>query len=182
MTIPFVVVAFCYYKIDNPDEKCFGLVNIVIRLIFYVFLFVTGVIAIIATTRGRKFERLKFEPITLSVSLITFLVIIYHLTFRGHIYGDKWIYAETKSLSNISSYQYLTLRKNGNFTVGLFAADFGCSFSGEFRKIGDTIVFDKRIIDKTNEKITTTYWLQPDKLVPLFDTTGKITFVIKSEE
>jgi hypothetical protein len=183
LTIPFVFVAFGYYKTYNPDEGCLGgLFDQLLIVIFISVLLLTGILAIVATSWKRQSEKSKFEPITLSISLITFLFLIYDMIFRGHSNGDKWIYAENKNLNNIPFTQNLTLRKNGNFTVGLFDPSFDCAFSGEYKRIGDTIILDKETIDKTHVKMTTIYLLQSGKLVPLFDTVNKITFTIKEIE
>jgi hypothetical protein len=174
-TIPFVVIAFGYYKFDNPDKKCNVPIYAIIILFFFGSLLLTGILAGVATFQKRRFDKQTPEPITFSISLVTVLFIIYNLTFRGHTNGDKWIYAENKRLNNIFPSQDLTLRKNGNFT---YSPDSDCSISGEYKKRGDTIFLDKKTIDRVNGEITTIYLLKSNKLVPLFDTTNKITFTI----
>lgn len=171
LTIPFVVIAFGYYKIENPDAICNGPISAVIMLVFWGFLLLTGILAAIATFKKKQFDKPTPEPITLTISLITLLFIIYSMAFRGHTNGDKWIEAENKNLNDWQESKWLTLRKNGNFT---FSPNADCRFSGEFKKIGDTIILDKNIID-TN-KISSVYLLKANKLVPLFDTKNKITF------
>jgi len=175
-TLPFVVVAFCYYKFDNPDEKCNVPIYAIIALFFFVLLLLTGALAGVATFQKRRSDKQGPEPITSSISLVTVLFLIYSLTFRGHTAGDKWIYAENKKLNNIFPAQDLTLRKNGNFT---YSPDSDCSFSGEYKKRGDTIFFDKKSIDIVNEEIAAIYLLKSNKLVPFYDTGNKITFTTK---
>ena len=179
LTIPFVVVAFGYYQFYNPDEKCLGLIDVIIILVFYGFLLLTGILALVGTLRKKQSDKQTPEPITFSISLVTFLFLIYNFTFRGHTHGDKWIYAENKNLDEQFPSQDLSLRKNGNFT---FSPNLDCSISGEYKKIGDTIIFDKETIDRTNKQMTTTYLLKSNKLTPLFDTVNKITFTITETE
>jgi hypothetical protein len=179
LTIPFVIVVFGYYNIFNPDEVCIGgPIDQIIILIAFSLLIVTGILALVATLRKKHSDKPTPEPISLSISLITLLFLIYDLTFRGHTKGDEWIYAENKDIKQISFSQNLTLRKNGNFTVGLTDPYLDCSFSGKYKKVGDTIILDKEIISKTSGKLAAIYLLQSDKIVPLVDTTNKIVFTV----
>ena len=152
LTIPFVVVIFWYYKIENPDVVCNGPISAIIMLIFWVFLLLTGILAAIATLRKRQLDKPSPEPISLLISLVTLLFLIYSITLRGHRNGDKWIYAECKNLNDWQESKDLTLRKNGNFT---FSPNSDCAFSGEFKKIGDTIILSKKTIDMTTNEMTT---------------------------
>ncbi|MFT3705550.1 MAG: hypothetical protein QM802_24485 [Agriterribacter sp.] len=176
LTIPFVVVTFGYYKLDNPDEICLGPIYAIIMIAVYGVLLLTGFLAAVATFRRRPTDdKPTPEPITLSISLVALLFIVYDLTLRGHRNGEKWIDAECKNLSDMAESQRLSLRKNGNFT---FSPNLDCAFSGEYKKIGDTIIFDKEMIEKIIPEMTTVYLLRSDKLIPLFDTINKITFTI----
>jgi hypothetical protein len=178
MTTPFVAFAFAYYKFWNPDYSCQGMADIAINFIFYPLLIITVILALVGAVRKRQSANLKAEPITLSIILLTILFLIYNSTLRGHTNGDKWICAESKNSSLLST-QDLTLRKNGNFTVDLNHADFGCSISGRYKKSGDTIVLEEAAINRTDEKMTTTYLVRSNQLIPLLDTANKTTFDIK---
>jgi hypothetical protein len=164
LTIPFVLVTFVFYKLSNPDAVCNGPLTAIIMVVVYGSLLLIGIFAAVAAFRKKQFDKPTPEPITLTISLITLLFIIYDMTFRGHTNGDIWIEAENKNLSDWQESKWLTLRKNGNFT---FSPNADCGFSGKFKKIGDTIILDKDIIH-TNE-ISSVYLLKVDKLVPLFD-------------
>ena|GEM_PF-6712750 len=175
LTIPFVVVTFGYYKIANPDAVCNGPISAIIMLILWGLLLLTGVLAAFAMLRKSKVEKQTPEPITLLISVVTLLFVIYNMMFRGHRNGDKWIYAENINSNDWQESKHLTLRKNGNFT---FSPNSDCAFSGEFKKIGDTIILDKKTIDMTANEMATVYLLKSNKLLPLFDTANKITFNI----
>jgi len=176
LTLPFVIVTAGYYKIDNPDEMCNSPLSAIIFLAIYCILFLTGILAFTATFRKRPRDKPTPEPISLSISSIAMLLIIYNLTLRGHRKGDEWIHAKNKNLTDVQESQDLTLRKNGNFT---FCPNFDCAFSSKYERVGDTIIFDKEMIDKVAPEMTTAYLLKADKLIPLFDTVNKITFKIQ---
>lgn len=129
--------------------------------------------------RKRKLNKTKFEPVTLSITTVTFIILIFYPLLAGHTRGVKWISAENKDKTQLISRQTLTLRKNGNFTVDLVEADFSCSISGKYKKVGDTILLDEATIERTNSKIASTYLVQKSQLVPLIDTINKITFKIE---
>ncbi|MFT3679929.1 MAG: hypothetical protein QM791_06630 [Ferruginibacter sp.] len=179
LTIPFAAVTYGYYKISNPDEICNSLLSSIITIAIYCFLLLTGILAAIAIFRKRPTGKPTPEPISFSIALVTVLFIMYNLALRGHRNGEKWIYAENKNLSDVSESQGLTLRKNGNFT---FYPNADCAFSGEYKKTGDTIIFDKEMIDRIMPEMTTVYLLKSNRLVPLFDTANKITFTIAGSE
>lgn len=174
LTIPFIVVTFGYYKICNPDEICNSPLSALIIIAVYCILLLTGILATIATFHKRQSDK-TLEPISLSILLITSLFIIYNLTLRGHRSGDEWIHAENKNLNDESESQSLTLRKNGNYT---FYPNSDCAFSGQYKKVGDTIFFDKEMIHKKVPEMTDAYLLKSNKLIPLFETENKITFTI----
>ena len=97
---------------------------------------------------------------------------------RGHTTGEKYLTAENKTARAINERQILTLKKNGNFTITFNSTDFSCSFSSTYKKVGDTIIFDKSIIEKTASKMTTEYFINEKQIIPILDTTDKITFNI----
>lgn len=173
LTLPFIVVTFGFYKLSNPDAVCKGPISAIVMLISLGLLLLTGILAAIATLRKGQFDKPRPDPITLSISMITLLFIIYSMTIRGHRKGDIWIEAENKNLNNWQESKWLTLRKNGNFT---FSPNADCAFSGGFRKTGDTIILDKNTIG-INE-ISSVYLLKSNELVPLSDTTSKIIFTV----
>lgn len=179
LTIPFVVVTYGYYKVVNPDEYCNGPLSAMIILAIYSFLLLTGVLAGVATFRKRQYDKQTPEPISLFILVIALLFILYNLTLRGHRNGEVWIHAENKNLQAGLEPQGLTLRKNGNFT---FNPNSDCAFSGEYKKIGDTIIINKESTSKGIPEIAPTYIVKSSKLIPLVDTTDKITFTILNSE
>ena len=171
-------MTFGYCKFNNPDEKCQGLANLMFDGFFIILFLISLILALRGIFRKRKLNKTKFEPITLSITTVTFIILIFYPLLVGHTRGDKWISAENKDTTQLISRQNLTLRKNGNFTVDLIEADFSCSISGKYKKAGDTILLDEATIHRTNSKITSKYLLQKNDLVPLIDTINKITFKI----
>ena len=180
--MPFVFIAYGYYKTFNPDEKCIGgVIDVLILLVFYGLLFLFGMLALVGIFWKRQGEKLFFEPISFTLALATVFLLGYHLTFRGHTIGDEWIVAQNRDTPGSLSTQTIALRRNGNFTVTLYNADLDCSFSGKYKHSGDTIFLDNKTIGKTDESLTTVYLIRPGKLIPLFDTANKRTFHIVVE-
>ena len=176
--VPFIIVAFLTLAVKNPDNNCYGLADLMLDIIWYGLIVLTGVFAIVGCFRQHKTGNLKIEPITLLVITIAILAIVYNFTLRGHSHGEIWIFAESKkSKSSTSSYGIL-LRKNNNFTITNHYLDFGCSFSGQYQKHGDTIKLNQEIVDKGDERFTATYLLKENYLIPLIDTTNKFHFKI----
>ena len=167
-----------YCKFNDPDEKCKGLANSMFNGFFILLLLTSLILALRGVFRKRKLKKTKFEPITFSITSVTFIILIFYPLLAGHTRGVKWISAENKDKSQLTSKQNLTLRKNGNFTVDLVEADFSCSISGKYKKAGDTVLLDEATIDRTNSKITSKYLIQKNEIVPLIDTINKITFKI----
>ena len=178
LTVPLIILTFCYCKLYNPDEQCGGLANVMIDLFFYIFLLVTIIFALIGAFRKTQLLKTKFEPITLSILILTLLILVTCSFLTGHTNGEKWIYAANKKSIHTLSKQSLTLRKNGNFTVNLDEVDFSCSISGSYIKDRDTILLNQAAIDKTNAQMTSIYLLKSNELIPLLDTINKITFLI----
>jgi hypothetical protein len=173
-------VTLAYCKFNNPDEKCQGLVDLMINGFFIILFIITIILALIGIFRRQQLQKTQFEPITISITILTFIILIFNVFSNRHNSGEKWIEAVNRDSTNVISKQILTLRKNGNFTVDLIEADFGCSISGIFKKSGDTIILSQKTIDKTNPRMTTTYLLKSNEIIPLFDTVNKITFRIKN--
>jgi hypothetical protein len=180
LVVPLIVLTFGYCKLHNPDERCEGLANIMIDLFFYISLLVTIILSLVGTFRKTQLLKTKFEPITFLIIILTLLILVIFAFLPGHTKGEKWIYAENKNSTHTVSKQNLTLRKNGNFTVDLIEADFNCSISGSYLKKGDTILLDQVTIDRTypDSKMTSTYLMKSNELIPLFDTINKTTFNI----
>ena len=151
-----------------------------IDLFFYISLLVTIILSLVGTFRKTQLLKTKFEPITFSITILTLFILVIFAFLPGHTNGEKWIYAENENSTHLVSKQNFTLRKNGNFTVDLIEADFGCSISGSYLKKGDTILLDQATIDRTHpdSKMSSTYLMKSNELIPLFDTINKTTFNI----
>jgi energy-coupling factor transporter transmembrane protein EcfT len=181
LTLPFVLVVSFYYRYSNPDIKCFGLFDVVLKIVGYSLLFLTATIAFIGTVWKRKAGESTFDPASFAVLLFAVLAFIFHGFLNGHTRGDKWIYAESKASAIVGS-QDLTLRKNGNFTININAADFGCSISGRFSQKEDTIFFDDKASGSLPSRMKASYLLKSNRLVPIGDTIGKLSLDIVSKQ
>jgi hypothetical protein len=177
--IPLITLTFGYCKSHDPDEQCSGLADMMINILFYISFLVTIILSLVGTFRKTQLLKTKFEPITFSVTTLTLLILVIFSLLPGHTKGEKWIFAESKNSIHSVSKQNLTLRKNGNFTIDLIEADFGCSISGHYTKKSDTIILDQAAIDKSDSQMTSMYLMKSNELIPLLVTTNKITFSIR---
>ena len=167
-----------YHYFNDPDNICQGLADMVRNALLYAFLLVALTLAAFANFKKQQHTTLKFEPISMTVTILTLILLGYNFFDHGHTTGEKYLTAENKTVNLGSERQVLTLRKNGNFTITFSATDFSCSVSSIYKQLGDTIVFDKSIIDKTASKMTTKYLIKEKQIIPISDTTDKILFNI----
>lgn len=172
-----LTIAFCI--LHNPDTDCNGLANMMTDTIFYALLVITITLALTGIFRKRQSNKFKAEPISALLLIISLLILVFYANLEGHTNGEKWLTAGYTQTGNSLSTQKLLLRKNGDFTISLYEADFGCDISGSFTKKGDTIYLDEASVAKTNPNISSVYLMQSNKLIPLLDTINKITFTIK---
>jgi hypothetical protein len=178
LTLPFVLVTLVYHYFNDPDNICQGLADMVRNALLYVFLLVTLTLAAFANFKKRQHTNLKFEPISMTLTILTLILLGYSFFDRGHTTGETYLTAENRTVNLGSERQVLTLRKNGNFTITFNATDFSCSVSSIYKQVGDTIIFDKSIIDKTASSVTTKYLIKGKQIIPISDTTDKILFNI----
>lgn len=154
-------------RLNLSDNGCTGLIEGIYIILLFILFAVTIPLSLMATFRKRQSHNKKPEPITLSITLFTFCVLIIGKGFGDDFKGSKWIYAKA-NIHELES-QTLTLRKNGTFKVDLGHIDFSCSFSGQYQKHGDTIFLDKDVVDQTNSLLATKYLLQDTLLKPIID-------------
>lgn len=165
LTLPFIIVTFLYLKLNLADNGCWGLIEGMYTIVLFILFAVTIPLAFWATYRKRQTSNGKLEPLTLTITTLTLCVLIGGKIFGEDFKGRTWIYAETSR--QILSSQNLTFRTNGTFKVVLNEADFSCYFSGQYRKLGDTILLDNDVIDQTNSLLTIKYLLSGNLLKPL---------------
>jgi len=151
----------------------------------FIILFAVSIwLAFRGTFRKKEINKRKPEPITLTITLVTLVILIVGKIFGQDFKGSTWIYAETNG--DKLETQALTLRKNGTFKVDLGHVNFSCFFSGHYQRQGDTIILDKDVVGQTNSLLTTKYLLQDTLLVPLNDTNVDNTrlseFVVNSKK
>jgi hypothetical protein len=176
LTLPFVLVTLVYNYFNDPDDMCQGLADMVRNVLLYTFLLLTLTLAVFAISEKQQFANLKFEPFSMTVTILTLIFLLFSFFYRGHTNGEIYLTAENKTARPINEKQVLTLRKNGNFTITFSETDFSCSVSSIYKQVGDTIIFDNSIIDKTASKMTTKYLIKEKQIIPISDTTDKIFF------
>ena len=167
LTLPFIVLTLLYLRLNLSDNGCWGLIELIYSVGLWIFLAVTFIISTIATLRKKQSERLKAEPYSLTITLVTLFTLIVVGLWGDNLKGAKWVEAKSQNYNAQPSAQDLTLRKNGTFTVYLREDDFTCYYSGDYKKLGDTVSFEKSIIEQTNSKMTVQYLLKDKTLLPL---------------
>lgn len=172
LTFPFVLVTSLYLRLQLSDNGCCGLIELIYTIALLIFLALTFAISIVATLRKRQSQTLKAEPYSLTTTLVTLLALLIGGLWGDNLKGAKWIEAKSQNYNGQPSAQELTLRKNGTFTVYLREDDFTCYYSGDYRKVSDTVTFDNETISKTDFKLTTQYLLKDDVLYPLTNSVG----------
>ncbi len=159
-------------RLQLSDNGCWGLIELIYTIALWIFLALTFIISVIATFRKRQSQTLKTEPYSLTVTVVTLLALLIGGLWGDNLKGAKWIEARSQNYNGQPSAQALTLRKNGTFTVHLREDDFTCYYSGDYRKVGDTVTFDNETIGKTDFKLTTQYLLKGNVLYPLTNSVG----------
>jgi hypothetical protein len=177
-------LTYFYLRLCLADNGCSGLLDLFLGFGFIILFAISFWLAFKATFRKRDPNKSKPEPIILTITLLTIIVLIIGKTFGEDFKGKRWIHAETNS--DELERQFLTLRKNGTFRVVLGHVDWSCYFSGPYQVHGDTILLDKKVIDQTSSLLTTKYLLQDSLLIPINDMNTDSTkfreFIIKSKE
>ena len=183
LAVPFIVVTYFYLRFTLADSGCSGLLDLFFGIVFIILFAVSVWLAFRGAFRKREINKGTPEPITLTITLLTLTLLIVGKFFGQDFKGSTWIYA--KANTDKLETQALTLRKNGTFKVDLGHVDFSCYFSGNYQKLGDTIVLDKDVIAQTNSQLTSNYLLQDTLLIPIKDTNTDSTefsvFVISSK-
>ena len=101
------------------------------------------------------------------------MTLVVALLWGDNLKGTKWIEAKSENYDAQPSAQILTLRKNGTFKVYLREDDFTCYYSGNYKKMGDTLCFEKSIIKQTSSKMTFQYLVKDKTLLPLTNETNE---------
>ena len=172
LTLPFALATFLYLRLRLSENGCWGLIELVYSIALWIFLALTFAISIVATLRKRQSQTFKAEPYSLTVTLVTLLTLLVGGIWGDNLKGKKWIEARSQNYNGQPTAQELTLRKNGTFTVYLREDDFTCYYSGDYRKVSDTVTFDSETIGKTDFKLTTQYLLKENVLYPLTNSVG----------
>jgi hypothetical protein len=161
------MATYLYVKLELSDNGCWGLIELVYTVVLWVSLAVTFIISTVSTLRKRQSDKLKAEPYTLAITLVTLVTLIVGGFWGDNLKGAKWIDARSQNYSAQPSAQDLTLRRNGTFTIYLREDDFTCYFSGNYKIKGDTLSFENAVIEKTNSKMTAQYLFKDKTLLPI---------------
>ena len=167
LTLPFLIATFLYFKLNLSDNGCSRLIELIYAIGLWIFLVISFLLSIVAIVLKSQSEKLKAEPYSLVIAIVTLLTLIVAIIWGDNLKGEKWIEAKSQNYNAQPSAQTLILRKNGTFKVYLREDDFTYYYSGSYKKFGDTVSFENSIIEQTNSKMTVQYLLKDKFLLPL---------------
>ncbi len=186
--IPFLIAAYFFAAKQLADNDCRGLVDFAISIAQIIFCTVTFIIALIATLKKRESAKLKIEPITGTITLLTLLTIFVCGLYADRLKGKVLLLAESENFSHIPGGQKLKFRENGRVTLYKIETDFSCYETSDYKIIGDTFllyktqeVFERGIV--SSKYVKTGYNLIPLTKDNLIDTSKQvIKFVFDKTE
>jgi hypothetical protein len=130
---------------------------------------VTGIFAFLAAFRKRKTHKIKFEPITLTIVVLTIITVFIFRLWGDCFKGSIWIYSEVAS-SNFPVYNHsLTLRQNKSYKVRVNDIEWSCTYTGYYSLSGDTILLNNDIAKRTDSNFIEKYLLADSKLIPIIN-------------
>ena len=172
LTLPFSIVTFFYLKSNLAEEGCSGLIDLMVGLIFLILFIVSIFLAYKGCSNKHKLNNKRnFEPLTFSIIVITFIILLIGRIFGNRFKGEIWMSANSYQKNYYLENQELLLRKNGTFVITSIGADVSCFHSGKYINQFDTIILDKQTVEKVNNVITQKYFITSDTLQPIYDTT-----------
>ncbi len=186
--IPFLIAAYFFAAKQLADNDCRGLVDFAISIAQIIFCTVTFIIALIATLKKRESAKLKIEPITGTITLLTLLTIFVCGLYADRLKGKVLLLAESENFSHIPGGQKLKFRENGRVTLYKIETDFSCYETSDYKIIGDTFLLDKtqEVFERgivSNKYVKTGHNLIPLTKDNLIDTSKQvIKFVIDVTE
>ena len=160
---------FSYFYLDLylSDEGCWGMIQAVTAIALFLGMIITGTFVLIAVFRKRQTEKIKFEPITLTIILLTITTIIVCRLLGDNFKGKVWIYAEVSNNNFPVQKHNLTLRQNKNYRIRVNEIEWTCTYTGQYLITGDTIILNNEIAKRTDSNFIEKYLLVDNKLIPI---------------
>ena len=166
-TIPFLVFSYFYLDLYLSDEGCWGMIQAVGAIALFLGIIVTGIFALLTAFRKRQTEKIKFEPITLTIVLLTITTLIVCRLWGDNFKGQTWVYAEVTN-NNFPVHKHsLTLRQNKNYKVRVNEIEWTCTYTGQYSIIADTIILNNEIAKRTDSNFMEKYLFVDNKLIPI---------------
>ena len=129
----------------------------------------TGTFALINVFRKRQTEKIVFEPITLTIVLLTIATLIVCILWGDNFKGKVWIYAEVTNNDFPVHKHSLTLRQNKNYKVQVNEIEWMCTYTGQYSILGDTVILNNDIAKRTDSNFIEKYLFLDNKLIPLIN-------------
>jgi uncharacterized membrane protein len=168
-TLPYILTTYFFLKLILKEEGCWGMIEAWESIFLSLILVITGIIALVVAFRKRKSDKLKFEPITSTLIVLT-TSIIFICIFWGDTFKPKtWLYAVV-NVQDFSEIKHsLTLRNDKTYKVRITAIETRCDYLGRYSISGDTVFLDNDISQKTEGQFVDKYFLKNNKLTPIIN-------------
>ena len=128
---------------------------------------VTGIFALLTAFRKRQTEKIKFEPITLIIVLLTITTLTVCRLWGDNFKGRIWVYAEVTNKNFPVQKHSLTLRQNKSYKVRVNEIEWTCTYSEQYSIMGDTIILNNEIAKRTDSNFIDRYLFVDGKLIPI---------------
>ena len=166
-TIPFLIFSYFYLDLNLSEELCWGMIQSIGSIALLLGTIVAGVFALQLAFRKRQKEKMKFEPITLVIVLLTISILIVCRIWGDDFKGRIWLDAEVTNNAFPVQKHTLILRKNGNYKVQVNEIEWTCSYTGQYSIKGDTLILNNEIAKRADSNFIEKYIFSDDKLIPL---------------
>jgi len=181
-TTPFLLTAFFYIKLMLREEGCGGLIEILEAFAIFFTLLATGFIALLVSFRKRQTNTLKFEPITLSLTIVGIMVILFFRLSDHNFKSKTVLYA--KDEMKVFFRHNLTFRKDKTYKAQIVGYEANCIFIGQYSISHDTIFLNNNISELSGKIFVEKYLHRDSKLIPIINSrdTSKNTITLVVED
>jgi len=185
---PFLIASYFLISSQLADYGCNGFIDATFFLAKLIICFIFFIYAVIISLRKRQSEKLKIEPISGVIILITFVIVFISIANKDVFIGKIILEAEGTNFGMEEGLEVLTFRNNNRVTYLERNIDFGCYKTFNYSITDDTISLENDIGLSGNLKISKKYLKNNTRLQPInssnkIDTTSNyISFTIVSKK
>lgn len=166
-TLPFMLTSYFFLTLTLKEERCWGMIEAWGYILLSLALMITGLMALFVAFRKRRTNRLKFEPITSTLILLTTSILFICIIWGNPFKPKTWLYAVV-NVEGFSEIKHsLTLRNDKTYKVRITGIETSCDYLGSYSISGDTVFLDNNISQKTEGQFIHKYLLKNNTLTPI---------------